>query len=610
MMGMRPLALSWRSTTIASLLLVLMTGALACGDSEATTNTKITDRPVGPDGTPDPSGFAYFMVANGGNDLKFNIGQSAPIKVFLYDKRDNQPVKEETIAFELLDSTSSQAGLAARNGITSVAGEAEVVLRMGGEVGTLKVRATHPSANPVEFTVTIEQQPTGRIETTFVNTAPTIMPLSDIEVMLYNNQGYSCSEFRPLSQQPDALQKFQVPSVAETVPFEEVTASERYIITAVARGPRGQRAAAGCVEDIRIDAAQTSRVEVALQFIPINPVGRYDMTANWDFSKAIEDSGAIGSTIIRVLNVFQDPGQALYTEIINLVKFAVGGVISGAIDTFLRLTGLNDDFKQLINNAIANNSTLNNLFTAGRDLREVVTNLEVKSELIIGKLSSSYEFRGTDNWLGINLYWRQGCDRVADPQCGIIPIVASSGSDFADLGILSSNWTGRVVAYDQLQVDQHPITLRYGRLLIFVLNEVILPGVTNGQAHSLSQAFAYWINCQGIATGVTGSDGEICALGACLYATDIANFCNSTVSTVFGFADSLVRNLEFDIGLSVGGDAKLIEEDSDGFVDKIEMGKFNGSVTRQDGGANSQNLTSPVSATWSALKVDYNVQGN
>lgn len=601
---------SLRALTGIALVLGLCTSQLACGDSTATTNTRIADRPTNPDQPTNPDSLAYFMVANGGTTLKFNVGTSVPLKVFLYDKRDNQPVKDETISFEILDATSSQASLAAKNSITNGDGEASVSLRAGGEVGTLKVRATHPSANPVEFNVEIEQQPTGRVEASLVNTAPTIMPLSRIQVRLHSAQGFGCSDFRPLAQQPEPLGQFEVPSVADTVPFEEVAVSDRYVVTGIARGPRGQIAAAGCVDDVRVDANQTSRVEVALQFIPINPVGRYEMTANWDFSQAIEDSGAIGSTIIRVLNVFQNPGEALYNEIINLVKFAVGGVISGGIDTFLRLTGLDDEFKNLINNAIANNSVLSGLFDAGRDLREVVTNLEVNSELIIGKLSSSYEFRGTDNWLGITLYWRRGCDATSPPDCGAIPIIASSGSEFANLGVLSSNWTGRVVAYDQLQVDQHPITLRYGRLLIFVLNEVILPGVTNNQAHSLSEAFAYWINCPGIATGITGSDGEICALGACIYATDIEGFCSSTVSSVFGFADALIRNLEFDIGLTVGGQAKLIEEDSDGFVDKIEQGKFDGFVTRQDanGNANGQNLTSPVSATWSAVKIDYNTQ--
>ena len=590
-------------------LLALGMWASACGDSQATTNTRIQDRPNDPGVDPPPATLAYFMVPNGQAQVSMHLGSTTTLRVFLYDKQTSAPVKDQTIAFEVVDATTPQAGLTARNGITVADGGAQVGLRAGGQAGQLKVRATHPSANAVEFSVEVVELPTGAIEATLVNTAPTIMALSDIEVRLHKASEFSCGEFRPLLQQPEAISQYVVPNPEERVPFEGVLAAQRYVITAIARGPRGQRAAGGCVDDIRVDAMQTTRVEVALQFIPINPVGRYDATSHWDFSKALEDSGVIGSTIVRVLNVFHNPGEALYTEIINLVRFAVGGIISGALDTFLRITGLDDNFKRLINDAIANNSVLNGVFEAGRDLREVITNLEVKSELIIGKLSSSYEFRGTDNWLGVVLYWRRGCDATSPPDCGAIPLTAASGTDLASLGILSSQWTGRVVAYDQLEINEHPITLRYGRLIIYVLNEVILPAMTNGQARSLSEAFAYWINCPGIATGITGSDGQLCALGACIYATDIQRFCASTVSTVFGFADAIVRNLEFDIGLKVVGKGKLIEEDSDGLVDKIEDGTFTGFVTRQDS-AGGQQLTSPVSATWSAVKLDYNTQGN
>ena len=294
------------------------------------------------------------------------------------------------------------------------------------------------------------------------------------------------------------------------------------------------------------------------------PSGRYEVTSHWDFSQAVENSGPIGATIVRVLNVFQNPGQAIYDEIIQLINYAVGGIISGSIDTFLDLTGLDQKFQNMINNAVENNDALRRVRDAGRDVRDVIANLEVTSVLTIGKLSSSYEFNGTDNWLGITLYWRWNCPANAPPECGAIPLKVDGSEDIADLGILSTNWNGRVVAYDELQIDQHPITLRYGRLIIYILNEVILPQLTGGNAHSMSEAFAHWLGCDRIALSITGSDREVCALGACVYADDIEGFCESATGTLFGFADVLIKGLEFDVGLRVGGEAKLVETDSDG----------------------------------------------
>jgi hypothetical protein len=232
----------------------------------------------------------------------------------------------------------------------------------------------------------------------------------------------------------------------------------------------------------------------------------------------------------------------------------------------------------------------------------VVADLEVHSELTIGKLGSDYEFRGTDNWLGVTLYWRWNCDQNSPPDCGAIDLVADANGQLGSLGVVSSEWTGRVAAYNQLQIDQHPQTLRYGRLIMYILNDVIIPELTDGNANSLSDAFAYWIGCGSLASSITGSDGEIGALGATITDDQIENFCTNAVSTVFGFADLIVNNLEFDLGMRIGGEATMIETTSDGFVDLMEDGTYNGYIQSTD--ANTSGQGSPIEATWSAERID------
>lgn len=596
------------------LALFLLGSALpACGDSTVSSNTNIEDeeREDTPTGMPGLTN-QYFLVANGSSEIEVPVGGDAPLSVFLYSKKTGEPVASESIAYEILEG-GELASLGALNGTTDDTGESGVELRALDTPGQVNVKVTHPSANDIEFAISIVPRPVGGIDVALTNTAPTIMTLSDVNVRLYESVGYSCNEFLPLRQQPTELLLRNAPSTSQPVAFDDLDVTKKYMITGIARGERGQIAAAGCVEDIRVDADDRSQVELPLQLIPINPVGRYQVTSNWDFTQAVADSGPVGSTIVRILNIFQNPGQALYDEIINLVSFAVGGLISGAIDTFLSATGLDDQFQGMINDFIENNEVLRKVRDAGRDIRDVIANLEVTSELTIGKLSSSYEFTGVDNWLGVTVYWRWNCDANAPPECGAIPLLVDGGNDVAELGILSSQWSGRVVAYDQLQIDQHPLTLRYGRLIIYVLNEVILPALTDGNATSLSEAFAYWIGCRNLAESITGSDGEECALGVCIYADDIEGFCQSATTTVFGFADALVRNLEFDIGLRVGGGATLIEEDSDGFVDRMIDGTFEGYMTTSGGGGNGQGMgmggqgttAAPINATWEAIKLDY-----
>ena len=602
-------AFTWRHMGLVAALLLTLN---ACGDSRAETNVDIDDRITNPgDNNDNPPNFnaKYFLAANGSSDLVVGAGSSAPVSVFLYDKETNDPVKDERISFKLAEDASDEVFISALNAVTQESGEASVDFKAGPTLETVTLVASHPSANDVEFTINVESLPTGSIRVKTVNAAPSVIALNNIEVRLHDYADFSCADFRPLGTQADGIEIKTLPNEAQLALFEELAITKKYVVTARARGPRNQIAAGGCSDDLRVEDNGTTNVELALSLIPINPAGRYNVTSNWDFSEALADSGAVGATIVRILNVFQNPGQGIYDEIINLVRNAVGGIIAGTLSTFLNLTGLDDTFEDLINDAVANNSVLSNLQSAGLDLRAVVTNLEVLSVLAIGKSTSDYEFRGTDNWLGINLYWRQGCDQVADPICGQIPIRATDGSTFADLGVLSSNWTGRVVGYDQLQIDEHPITLRYGRLLIYVLNEIILPSITNGNANSLTEAFSYWINCRGLALGITGTDGEICALSACIQASQLEGFCSGTISTLFGFADALITNLEFDANIRVGGDATLIEEDSDGFVDLMEMGTYRGYLNASSNNGGQQGLTSPVTATWSATKLDSNITG-
>jgi hypothetical protein len=587
-----------RFRAFAVLFLALFVAA-ACGDSQASSNTDVRE---GSETDPKFSD-EYFMVPAGDEEMMVNVTEAAPVSVYLYSKKTGDPVDGQTVNFEILEEVDG-VSLSALSAATETDGSSSVDLRAGNESTTVKVRADHPSSNAVDFTIEILPLEVGGLKVKATNTAPSIMDLVDVEIRLYRNSEFSCDEFRPLFEAPEPVTMQTMPRAGETVTFEDLTTRNEFLITGIARGERGQIAAGGCMDGVPIEADVTREVELLLQLIPLNPVGTYDVTSHWDFTEAVAESGAVGETIVRILNLFENPGQAIYDEIINLVESLVGGIISGAIDTFLDLTGLDEDFQNMINDFIADNEALSKIFQAGSDLRDVIANLEVHSELTIGKLSSNYEFRGSDNWLGLTLYWRWDCDENSPPDCGAIPLVIDDQGEIGDLGVLSSEWTGRIVAYDQLQIDTHTMSLRYGRLIIYVLNDIILPELTNGNAHSLSEAFAYWIGCDSLAMSITGSDGEICALGACVEDDQIENFCTSAVSTLFGFADLLVRGLEFDIGLRLGGEGTLVEIDSDGRVDRIEDGTFEGFLQSNENG-----MSSPFTATWEAERRNNDTNG-
>ncbi len=544
----------------------------------------------------------YFMFAASGADIEGEVTGDVELKIYLFDRDTSAPIENGQVSFEVLGDEVDDAdapSLSVRNVFTDAEGGAAVDAMLGTEQGVWTVRANNSSSNAVDFQITVGAAEAGTVEVTPINASPTLMTLSDIDIRIYRASHFECDYFEPFGpQDDDVLAEGFTQFTDSTVSFENLGTSNRYVVTAVARGEQGQVAAGSCVSSVIVEHNRVTDVEVLLQLVPLNPTGTYDVLSHWDFTDALAESGPAGSVIVRVLDIFENPGEAIYNEIIEILATTVGGLISGTLNTFLNLTGLDDAFQNMINDFIDNNEGLSDVRDAGRDLRDVVANLEVHSQLSIGKLASDFEFRGQDNWLGITLYWTWGCEASDGPDCGAIELTADDDGEFAELGVLSSDWTGRVAAYNQLQVDQHAVSLRYGRLIMYVLNDVILPEVTDGNANSMSEAFSYWFGCDSLAESII-PDGEVCAASYCLAASQVEDFCDTAVSAIFGLADLFIDNLEFDMGLRLGGEGRLVEETSNGLVDRIDQGLFSGYIEDSSDGTPT---TSSFEATWEGVR--------
>ena len=598
--------MNWRRLYLVNLSCVLLLlSLLLTGCSDTDGESAIGPGEGGEDDSTRPSEeHRFFMFPAEGFTVEGEVTGDARLKVFLYERSSGEPADNVEVSFSLRPSGDEEHDanaptLGVANAFTDANGAASADVFLGTQEGVWTFRADHPRSNAVDLELVVGPAESGGIKVTPINASPTLMGLSDVDLRLYRHSHFDCQYFSPLGMQDDSFLADEfVPFTEQSVNFDNLGTSNRYVVTAVARGEHGQIAAGGCVGSIVVQDGESTDVEVMLQLVPLNPTGLYDVLSHWDFTDALADSGPAGSVIVRVLDIFENPGLSIYNEIISLIGNLVGGIISATFDTFLSLTGLDTTFQNFINDFIEGNEGLSQVWSAGRDLRDVVANLEVHSQLSIGKLAHDFEFRGQDNWLGITLYWTWGCEEEDGPDCGAVELAADDDGEFATLGVLSSDWNGRVAAYDQLHIDQHTVSLRYGRLIIYMLNDVLLPAVTDGNANSMSEAFGYWFGCDSIAESII-PDGEICAANYCLEATTVANFCETAVSTVFGFADILIENLEFDMGLRLGGEGRLVEETSDGMVDRIVDGYYLGYI---EDSADGTPTSSSFTATFDAVR--------
>lgn len=611
--------MKWHAGRLFALAAALFLLASGCGQSFVSSNETPGDDGRGQQRGGGPTADAnYMLVPAGAKEPAVGVRSQLPLKVFLFDRATGDAISDEVIDFEVI-SGGEHGSLGARSANTDEAGAATAKLRTSKKPGTLFVEVSHKYASPIEFKVSVQAVPTGDLRVKLVNTATSVMPLTDANVRLYNNDNYSCAEFAPLQRKhKDPFESKFAEKAGSTVEFGALKSNQEYVVTAVARGNRGQIAGGGCKEKISVPAEDVSEEELLLQLVPLNPTGQYEVTSEWDFSEALKNSGVVGQNIVRVLNIFDNPGNAIYNEVMNLVKNYLGGLISGTIDKFLSATGLDDKAKNAINSFIQKNDALCKVREAGRDVRDVVTNLTIHSELTIGALQSGYEFQGRDNWLGITLYWRGNCENAYEDACSggqdnnsvdarkkpcaALTMTGDSNGELGKLGILSSTWKGRVTGYNRLEINRHPLPLKYGRLIQFVLNDLVIPELTDGNANSLAEAFGYWLGCGKLARGITGSDGEIGALGVEVKASQIEGFCNTAVATLFGAADLLLGELEYDTGITVGGEALLIESNSDGRVDYIEDGIWEGYIEVSGGGGMSGGRSN-VGGTWEGKRL-------
>lgn len=592
---------------ISSMVSLWMVGVLiaGCGGSASSGN-----------GTGPASG-DYVLVPTSSATLTISAHSSRDLSVFLYDKKNGNEVTDERVEYSVKQAPDSHA-VGAKRVSTDENGQATTTFFPGGVAGNAVVEVNHPKATPLQFQITATPEPTGALAATPISAGASVVQLTDVTLRMYDADDRTCDDFRPLAEQATPLQEGFREEAGEAFVFRQVPADEQVIVTARARGERGQIAAGGCTAGIDIRADQTIERDVVLNLIPLNPTGRYQVTSRWDFSEALSDSGAVGNTVVTVLDGFQNPGNAIYEQVISSIEDLVGGLISVGVDTFLSQTGLDDNFKSMINDAIQENEALCKVREAGRDLRQAVKRLEVDSELVIGQLGSKYTFRGRDNWLGIQLYWRGKCDDAYEAECGdgtseeepetmppcaAIELTAAENGEIADLGVISSEWEGRVASYNELRIERHDIPLNYGRLVKFVLNQVVIPELTGGEANSLSGAFSHWIGCESLADDITGSDDSVGALGVEVTASEISGFCESAVGSVFGLAELAISNLEYETGIRVGGDATLVETTSDGVVDYLEEGGYSGYIEVNDSESSSSSQRSNLSATWSGERV-------
>lgn len=603
---------------IALLLLAVL--FVACGEARLSTSDEgATERPGerpdvdlgGPDETPDagpvedtvdlpdvdPADATCVLIPSVGGDPFVGVGSAIPIGVYQYDLATGTVMPEQRIAFTVVEG-GTDVFLSSENVRTDADGLAQVRLNAGDRPGQATIRAQAPCSAAVEITVDVLELPTGNLSVRFNYPFRDTYDVSPVRTRLFLADELRCRDLSPGEAPFGELTEVEAPNVSAVAAFPTLQVDQEYTLVVLGIGERGEVAAHGCADAVFVRDGRTTETTVDLFLLPLNPAGDYDGLSYWDFRDALTESGEVGAIIVQVLDIFEDPGAGLFEFLLDLIEVYVGGIISVVIDIFFDITGLDDLIAGAINSLIESSPFLSDVVTIGRDLRAIIAELEVISELSIGKLSSDFELFGVDQWIGLSLYWRLGCEPTDPPDCGRIPIIL----DTADLGLLRGEWTGRVLGYDRLDIDRHPIDFEYGRLILFVLENLVLPAITGDPGPvTLQDLMERIIGCEALGNAIIGDGNCLCAFGACVCDTDVEGFCSDFISFAFGgLFRGFVESLSFDAVLDIRGSVTLRNVNEDLAVDALEDGEYIGNI-------NIGGSPTPFVASFCAVRQDSTV---
>jgi hypothetical protein len=541
---------------------------------------------AGPPGIkPEVTPTGRILVVSGDDEITLNIGSSETLTVLLLDSRGD-PVSGEIIQWGYENgSEPGDARLAALNTTTDENGEATVEFTGSTDVRDIVVTAVGEGTRTVSVLVHVADLPSGGVEVVFDYNGP--VRLGTIEVYVVDDPSY-CDVPNFMVPPENVLLSGSVMNPAQTITLEPLLSNVPVSVVARARlETNGTLAGGGCFGDLRIPENTNARVTLPLFLLPLNPAGTYDTINHFDFTDAIP--GTIGDVIRQLVRFFGDENHereiagVLFDLVEGLVREAAGAIGGFIIDVVRGW--IEDDLNDIINNYIDNDGPpwLRSFFVIGSDIVSIVSYMEVISEIQLTKPRSDGTFDGSQNWVGLAFHWDLPCQDDPDPDCGRH---AFRMSDIADgiegVNLVFGQFTGRIHSYNHGEFDPHTLDLQYGRLILFVLNNLVLPAIADG-ARTLRDALLNLANCPGFANGITGGGDCLRLAGICIADRDtIEGWCSSVVGLAGDAAGAIIGNLRLDTRLTVSGRTIFVEETSDLSVDKLTEGEWEGTIRTQN----------------------------
>lgn len=525
------------------------------------------------------------------------------------------PVAFEVVSIHDLDGNIEDDGdgrLDTEHMTTDVHGR--VINRFHGEttpdrVYTVEISVPDTDTESVRFDVRVTAAACGCIEVNFQyegQQEPT--SLHDITVSVVPSDFKCGQHLKPTTQLDDevVLAERVATDLTGTVRFDCVPAGANYSVFAKAMGAVDMCvAAAGCDRTLVLEPDTCDKVTLTFYDAMLSPSGLYESIDHFDFSELIEECAGGETTIVGCATSAGDVGKTICCALAELNKFfanpglTIIETLQSAIAYYAGQWG--SDIIEPFKNAIATVVTdyiknqsppwLQDFFTIGESMMDIINHLELHSDLQLLK-PQMYTVTGAHFYKELVLYWKVGCDPSAPDyeDCGRWVLKMDDLQDTQiPTEIVGGDFSATISNFNRLLVHEHEVGLHYGKLVLYVLNEIIIKTITNDQASSLIEVVHLWLDCNSIADSIDD------ILGGIVERDDIYNVCYDGVDSVFGFVDDYLGALTLGSSLVLRGSATLVDDncDPDLKVDRLINGVWTGNLQ----GSSQQ---AAVTGTWEA----------
>lgn len=550
--------------TLAALALTL--GAAACdGCAEPLS-------PTG-DGLPidDVDAERHVLAYVGDNPVVLYRGASTLLH-FTWKTESGLPVAgdELSVAVEGAAVTLTTASV-----VTDQGGGADVRVNAGATDGEALIIASavdvDGTVDEVRVTVRVQEDPAGALVVT-VRSESRIPITSATARVLVGTNPPTCVQLA-LGPEPAAQASADYSVVPGSHTFEDLQAGKKATVIADGRAANGFVVARGCADAGVIAGGQELPVTVVLTQGETIIAGDYEVLQHVALGDALP--APYDATVDLISALLGNPaGYAIYVvlrEVDNQIGTSM--VSTGGVPHRFRDLEQNPAAFPLWRNAsnaldglLADRlgQTYVDVTNVGAGVRDVVSDFEIGARLNVEETATGLTVE--ERWTDVVLYWPLPCDE-GDLACArrpltlddleLAPVVTGYGA-----AVAHSPVTGETERFT-VSTDPHGLEVRYGALLLAILEQVVFPSLPADIAgDSFGDVLINLVGCEDIGQSLS-SDPFVQGI--------VSGICMGTLNYAAGEIEDQLLALEVgavnpelgEEGLSAGGSMVLVDRDHD-----------------------------------------------